>query len=78
MLDYVDIMLVDNNFIYQMNNPCYKSYALESVQKYQMNPIIKHFNVVMKVRKMQDHVVGDSGVFIVKISIFFVDKEKTT
>ena len=76
MLDYVDI--VDNNFIYQMNNACYKSYTPESVQKYQMNAIIKHFSVVMKVRKMHGHVVGDSGVFIVKISIFFVDKEKTT
>ena len=76
MLDYVDI--VDSNFVYQMNNACYKSYTLESVQKYQMNPIIKHFNVVMKVRKMQGHVVGDWGALIVKISIFFVDKEKTT
>ena len=28
-------------------------------------------------QKMQGHVVGDLGGFIVKISIFIVDKEKT-
>ena len=32
--------------------------------------------MVMKVRKMQGHVVGDWGALIVKISIVFVDKEK--
>ena len=31
VLDCVDIF--ESNFIYQMNNACYKSYTLESVQK---------------------------------------------
>ena len=31
VLDCVDI--VESDFVYQMNNACYKSYTLESVQK---------------------------------------------
>ena len=31
VLDCLDI--VESNFVYQMNNACYKSYTLESVQK---------------------------------------------
>ena len=31
VLDCVDIF--ESNFIYQMNNSCYKSYTVESVQK---------------------------------------------
>ena len=31
VLDCVDI--VKSNFVYQMNNACYKRYTLESVQK---------------------------------------------
>ena len=31
VLDCVDI--VESNFVYQMNNACYRSYCLESIQK---------------------------------------------
>ena len=31
VLDCVDI--VESNFVYQMNNACYRSHSLESIQK---------------------------------------------
>ena len=49
VLDCFDI--VESNFVYQMNNGCYKSYILEPVQKSGESDN-KQFNVVMKVGKM--------------------------
>ena len=54
-LDCIDI--VENNFVYQMNNACHKRNTLESAQKSD-EPDNQTLQSGVKVRKMQNHVEG--------------------
>ena len=72
MLECLDV--VEWNIVYQMNNSCYKSYTLESVQK-----LGESDNQTVQCGDESWKKVESCRTrlrFIVKITVFFVNKEK--